>query len=778
MYQTVVLAPPARLRLAAHCASGWVEGFVRRHSDQPVKKNVVTVPRFAGSLKWCAAAMLISMVPLQAIAEEAVVLASSPDGSVIAQVQSMDRFQAEQERLKQLQAAKPKAYEDKFMDSSSLPAMSEGDGQANADVTGMRGFVLETRYDMAHSDSGLTLKGTGELGQRAEYRQETLNYGDFVGQLDLRTRHGDSDIGFGPLGYAAKKSSDRITLRNLGFPITPKLFADTSIGDISSEVTDALTRAYRLSLGSSTVRGIGTRIFDGQSDLRAGFGERGTLAGGPFPGFERGQGSLAWAGYSRRLPGNVSAGLQINRAQSMPIYSLFSPRQGETDDVTSVATSVGYGGDLYASGDYKARLMHVQSQTSAAVPGLAKRAQGVFLEGGLRASRYRHEFGTYRADQNLRFGDYLLPSDNRGAYWRMDTSGLRQSWGLGIDIEDQNPHRDPTRLSSRRTGLSGNVQYRLNRDDSLGANVNLGLTRYINGNSLFTGMGDGTRSLYASAYYQARFAAMGRSRLRLTLQRNEVLVLNDIPATGEQIEWEQDWITGKYETMRPELVTTLGLARDRSNGISEITPTAGVSFRVWPDADWNVGGSMRYTSRSGNLATSRGLSGTLDTEKVLGSGWRLGASLSLNQAVVNVAAQSMTGPQISRSNEKYASIYLRWEGSSGTSFQSAGLRNAGSAGGGGVDGIVFFDINRDGEQQTGENGVPNVEVILDGRYRTTTDRTGRFDFPLVATGPHQLTLRLETVPLPWGSTQDRGFSVNVPLRGQTSARIPVVRVGD
>ena len=159
-------------------------------------------------------------------------------------------------------------------------------------------------------------------------------------------------------------------------------------------------------------------------------------------------------------------------------------------------------------------------------------------------------------------------------------------------------------------------------------------------------------------------------------------------------------------------------------------------------------------------------------------GWRLGASLSLNRAVVNVAAQSFTGPQISRSNEKYASIYLRWEGSSGTSFQSAGLRSPGSAGGGGVDGIVFFDIDRDGEQQTGENGVPNVEVILDGRYRTTTDRNGRFDFPLVATGPHQLTLRLESVPLPWGRIQDRGVSVNVPLRGQTTARIPVVRVGD
>ena len=99
-------------------------------------------------------------------------------------------------------------------------------------------------------------------------------------------------------------------------------------------------------------------------------------------------------------------------------------------------------------------------------------------------------------------------------------------------------------------------------------------------------------------------------------------------------------------------------------------------------------------------------------------------------------------------------------------------------GSGGISGVVYFDANRDGEQQVGETGVPNVEVFLDGRYRVTTDRDGKFEFPVVATGYHQLTLRLESVPLPWGAAQDRGVIVDVPLRGQITARIPVVRVGE
>ena len=90
---------------------------------------------------------------------------------------------------------------------------------------------------------------------------------------------------------------------------------------------------------------------------------------------------------------------------------------------------------------------------------------------------------------------------------------------------------------------------------------------------------------------------------------------------------------------------------------------------------------------------------------------------------------------------------------------------------------MFFDANRDGEAQIGEGGAANVEVLLDGRYRTTTDRDGRFEFPMVGTGRHQLTLTLDSVPLPWGVASDGGVSVDVPLRGQATAEIPVVKVG-
>jgi hypothetical protein len=692
-------------------------------------------------------------------------------------VQSLDRYQAEQERLRKLMESRPKAYEDKVMDPSALPAVSDTSAAPSADQEGLRSYLSETRLGTARTDSGLELRRANELGQRFAYTQETLNYGDYSLEADLRSASGDPGL-IGVVGANPEKSSARITLRSIGFPITEKVFADTSLGDISSEVTTALGRSYRLSLGTSTVRGASTRIFDADSDTRAGAGVRGTLTGGPYSGFVRTEGELAWLGHSRRVGTNGSVGIQLSRATGVPAFTLTAPVGISTANVSSVALAAGYGSTQLADGGHSGRAIYMRSDTSGAGIGSA---QGLFLEGSLRLDNLRHEFGAYQADPGLRYGDYLLQSDNRGAYWRVDASSMRLSWGLGLDVEELNPRRTGSQLNRLNIGLSANAQYRIDRNRFVGGNFSFRDSRYrVDGASdLREAVGEGTRNYYASGFYETRLApGWGRTRIRGTVRRNVELVTNGLPASGEEVEWEQDWITGRFETQRPELTTTLGVARDRSAGLTDTSPTAGVNFRVWLQPNWYVGGNLRFTSRQGNLATSRGLSGTLDSEMTLGNGWLAGATVSLNQAVVDTSAAGLTGPTVSRSNDKTAEIYLRWEGTRGSGFQGAGLRAPGTVGAGGLGGVVFFDGNRDGEQQLDENGVPNVEVTLDGRYRIKTDRNGRFDFPLVGTGRHQLTLTLETVPLPWGAASDRAVVVEVPLRGQVTARIPVVRVGD
>ena len=738
-------------------------------------------------------ALLVALaVSVNVLAAE--VSSKGHDGtSVVAQVQSLDRFQAEQERLKKLIEGKPKAYEDKVMDPSTLPALSAADNAPpDESQMGFRSYLVESRYGLSQSSvTGFNPIRASEFGVRTEYRQETLNYGSLVIQADLRHRGGELDTNFGQLSYATRATNERLTVRNLGLPITPHIFADTSLGDIYSEVTDAFSRSYRLSLGSSIVRGLGTRVFARDFDLRTGVGERGYMLGGPYPGFEKSQGKLAWLGYTQRFAGSLYAGVQLNHATEVaPLnYHLLSnPAFRPTSGVSSVAASFGYGRDLFTDGDKRVRVMMLRSQASTSTMGSSNstnHAQGIFVEAGFMSGRFRHELGIYSAGPNLLFGDYTLAADNRGAYWRVDHSGPRLSWGGGLEYEQQNPNRDPGRIADNRTAISANAQYRLGRDTSVGGNVNVSGTRYNNASALALSS-SGLRSLNASVFYRTRFYDWGTSSFSATAYSNDALVANAPAATGDQLQWEHDWITGKYETMRPEFSTMLGLAHDRSSSATQTYPTAGVRFRYWADSDWSVGGNLNYTSRTGNLSTSRGLSGTLNTERNLGGGWRFGATASLNQAVltnnfnqgvVNVSGSSFQTPLLSRSNDKSFYVYLRWEGSSGSPYQSAGVRTAGSAGTGRISGTVYFDANRDGEQQVGEGGAANVEVFLDGRERVTTDRDGHFEFPVVATGHHQLTLKLESVPLPWGAALDRGLDVDVPLRGQATARIPVVRMG-
>ena len=719
-------------------------------------------------------------VATRAVAEPAKV------GESFAQIESLTPLQAEQARVRRMMEAQPAPYEDKVMDASTLSELDSSDASAQMrdDGQGLRTFGTESRYGFSSYDgSGGLHNRANEFGQRVYFTQQTLNYGEWNLQAEGRFRNGDEGFNGGMLGYSVQRSSARVTLRNYGLPVMAGVFADSAVGDQYSDTTDALRRNYRLFLGSSVVRGAGTRVYGSDFDITAGMGERGRLIGGPYPGFERLGGALSWLGATKRLDNGLYGGLQFSQASQVPqnLYSLTSyyvdtSLPQSVENVSAMAAAIGFGADPVKDGDYRWRLTWLHSQTGARIAGRDNRADGAFLEASVRIAGLRHEFGLYQADPNLRFADNLIASDNRGAYWRMDGNTARLSWGLGVDAVLYNPDKESNRQNSRQWGVYGNAQYRINRNDMVGASAYWNSQRRFDASQNV--LTDGQRSLQANAFYQTRFFDWAPTRWRLNVWRNQALVTNDSTATGEEIQWEQDWITGKYETMRPELTSTLGYARDRSGGNDQTYPTAGLLARYWISSTWNISGTLRYTSRSSNLFTSRGLSGSVNSEASLGSGWHLGASVNLNQA--RMQTQNIAGlpnALVTRSNEKSAYIYLRWDGSKGQALSVAGQRDGHSAGGGTVRGIVYMDANNDGEQQAGESGVANVEVILDGRYRALTDASGQFEFPMVATGGHQLSLRAESVPLPWGPAPTRSASVEVPLRGVANVRLPVIRVG-
>lgn len=697
---------------------------------------------------------------------------------ILAQIQPLDRFEAEQERLREILKNQPPAYVDRVMDEGSAGAAPDAEAPPAQQLPGLRAWVVESRLGWTEQNqSGLPARSNTEAGLRLQYRLESLNHGEWVLQADTRQQSqyngsGSSTPFFQP---TQERRGSRFTLRNQGFPVTPFVFADSALGDITSEVTDGLSRGQRLSLGNSTVRGAGVRVFAREFDLRAGLGQRGQLAGGPYPGFERTQGELAWAGYTHRFDDLNYAAAQVNHATDAP-WPFVGTGTGAvpTARTTSLAATVGRGYSLDTDGDqrYRLTLLHSESQVAT---GERNNAQGFYLEGGLRAGRFRHEAGLYSTQPRLRFGDQWVADGARGVFWRMDHSENRLNWGFGIDHEHQ-PAESTFGNAFTRTGVNANWQYRIDRNSSWGGYLQHSLQRTDNP----LGGATGQRSSYGSVSYQDRWSDWGDSRLRLTMRRNQALVSNAPSATGEELEWEQDWLRRQPGSLQSDVLrTTLGWARDRSAGDTQTYPTAGLTWQTWIESDWSLSTSLRYTSRSGNLATSRGLSGALQTEKRLAPGWTFGTSLLLNQAVVNIdGAGLLPGTAtVSRSNDKTALVFLRYEAQHGQPY-GFGLRGAQGAGAGRISGVVFFDNNRDGVQQADEAGVPGVEVFLNQRSRVVTDDRGRYTFSLVATGTQRLSLRPESVPLPWGEGPQSQTSVDVPLRGEAIAPLAVVKTNE
>ena len=705
-------------------------------------------------------------------------------------IRALTPFELEQEKLKQQIADQPPAYVDKVMDDSELAALPASPALSTSS-TGFQAYALEGRYEYEHhsqrSDSPSRLHA-GRYGLRTEYRLGTLNFGNLLLQGDFRaSTSSQPDPGLGWYSSTTQLHGRRLTLRNDGLPLTSHTFADLAAGDIYSDLTDALRRSYRLSLGSSVVRGGSARIHNRHLDLRLGSGRRGTLTGGPYPGYESLPGKLDWAGVTLKLPHGAYLGVQTNRARSIPLYvwnsdpTLYPSVSSTTAHITSTALTAGFGSEHGLNSPFSARLLHIRSRTQMANNMPDAHARGNFLEGSLRHKKFVHHAGIYQTDPQLSFGDQPLPSDNRGIYWHSNYQGTRWNWGLGTDLEQNNPQRDPDRPHGRHISISSHVSGRINNATSIGGNAVWG--HYRNTFTLSgTSWEAGYRSLYASAWLARQFPSWGHSRLLLSQQRNNPIVANAPPATGWDIQWEHDWITQKYETMRPELVTTLGWASDRSAGMRQTYPTAGLRFRYWPHARWNLGGNLSYASRSANLYSTRGLSGSLHVEGDLGRGWRAGASASANQTKMHhspILASGFT-PLSTRTNDKYVSIYLRWEGSHGGSgYALAGQRSAGAAGAGSIEGVVYYDANRDGIQQAHEAGIPSVEVILDDGYRTTTDDTGRYRFALVPSGAHQVSVNLDTVPLPWGTPPaSSSRSVDVGLRQTSHLPLGLVRTSE
>lgn len=170
-------------------------------------------------------------------------------------------------------------------------------------------------------------------------------------------------------------------------------------------------------------------------------------------------------------------------------------------------------------------------------------------------------------------------------------------------------------------------------------------------------------------------------------------------------------------------------------GTSALFANVGVSWLI--SRDWSLG--LRYTEARGE-----------EPQFV---------------EVVSALTAATQQPVVHRQSSRSVQVTLRYETRAGTAtIPLGGTRTSGA---GSLSGTVFLDADRSGKREASEQGVPNVTVVLDGKYVVRTDSAGRYSFPSVVAGVHTLQVQADNVPLPWSPASPDPVKVEVLVRGST-----------
>lgn len=625
-------------------------------------------------------------------------------------------------------APAPAAYVDRVIDNLP-PEATDTDAEADPyDRSGWPRFLrLETRLGSQPFDtSHRTRLGYGLYGLI-----ETPNHGTL-----------SVDGSYEPSG-----SSGALTLRQRAMPLEGGWLTSNELGVINPPTADILRLPARVFLPGTFLQGLSTEWENPGRGLQllASTGDPGRLDFLPANGFRK------LAGQRSAIGGQWRLGADDQRPLSRQGWTVAMQhergRRVSNLDAPSLASD-------FADAD--ATLLALRHESAG------QRLQGQFM--GSRSSRFdgrrngfwfdgewddgprTHGAGAYRLERDLSWADLPMANDLVGAYAR--TSWRTRQWSAegSIDWLDSLSGRSGSGFFATASG-----RWRLNRDHTVG----LGTTvRRFDGDAW-------------STYGDWRFQnGWGTSGLRLELTHGT----ND--PTSRMLTWDQEWGVPQGWSVN----TSLGVG-----GYNADQTRAAESV-------WNAALSLSApvgsrASLRGNLSTERSNTGQSRHSLNLGANWRFTPRWSLEGNFNRSTGRSRIErpldplapflPVAVPDADRSFYLVLRYELEAGSRDVPLGGRAA--DGGGRIQGVVYFDTNRNGTQEASETGVPNATVFLDNRYAVRTDSQGRFEFPFVASGPRVVSVRSDSLPLPWSVTGQGQTTVEVRRRESVSISLPVQR---
>ncbi|MDR7095259.1 carboxypeptidase-like regulatory domain-containing protein [Hydrogenophaga laconesensis] len=547
--------------------------------------------------------------------------------------------------------------------------------------------------------------------------------------------------------YAPSDSSGTLTLRQRAMPLSGGWLTSNELGVINPPVPGIMRLPARIYLPSTIMQGLSTEWENpGRGvQLQASMGEPGRLGFLPANGFRKLAGERTTFGGQWRL-GADETDFMSNRGWTVAMQHEDARKVSNYDVPTQASDIVDANSSLLA-------LRHEGAERR--IQGQVLRTQATNVDGARTGfwidaewddGPRKHGVGAYRLEEDLTWANQPLASDLVGAYMRSSWRTRQWSAEGSIDWLDSISGRSGSGFFA-----TGAARWRLNRDHSVGAGTTV---RRFDGDAW-------------SSYGDWRFHnGWGTSGLRLEFTHGS----NEI--NSRWLTWDQEWLVPQGWAVS----TSLGVgAYDASQNRAA-------------ESAWNAALSVsapltNKVSLRGNLTTEkRTINGSRHSVN-LGGYWRVSPRWSMEANYNRSTGRSRYDESLDplalpvtfflpESDRSFYAV-LRYELEAGS--RNVPLGGRASEGGGRIEGTVYFDANRSGTQEASEQGVPNVTVYLDNRYAVRTDSQGRFEFPFVAGGPRTVTVRGETLPLPWNVVDQGQAKVDVRLRESVSVSIPVQR---
>jgi hypothetical protein len=649
--------------------------------------------------------------------------------------------------------AAPPLYEDRLISGGTLtPDVSSGDYLSTSDPSGLARAIRIDAVASTLSQQGPNAAPTlHENGFVVDGQWETSTLGAWSADGAVRIGGDDERLG------APGNDHTSFSLHQRGMPFDDGWQADNALGDLNAPLINLARVQPRFTLSSGTMLGAETE-WRGPEGLQivAGGGEPGLYSGIKVPTFDTLGGSTATLGAQWSPSPQWTIGGEYAGAHDANIY--YQPPDStllvqNTANQQRISSNTGLLSAAWQEGGTRAQVNLIDGTLDG-----NSNALGVWADASHTWGAFTQNFGAFRIEPNLAWGNQLIMSDIEGGYYRLGYQSRRVTADFGID--------EVVSVSGngvKSTFLNGDARYQLSRDLGVGGVANVLLTS------------DGSRTTAWSVEgYVDDVNRYGTGRLQLDYATNAQA--KDTTLTVQQT-WALHAGTRLATSAAVDRVTT-----DAIPGLPQQDSTI-VRLAAYGGGDLTARLSLDGTVQWADAVQGRAAPSTsadITAACQLARSWSLLFSLYENHVgswTPLLVTSPLTPPvptPLASQGQRGVFLTLRYQEARGGHFVPlGGMPGSGS---GRLSGVVYLDANENGRFDAGEAGAANVTVILDGRFSVRTDANGRFDFQAVAAGHHVVTVQVDNLPLPWTLTNAGRTEVEVSTRERTEVDIGALRL--